>query len=112
MLPAADIFSRTEWDALAEEACLSPRQKQISGLILHGFGDKQIAAQLAVTVPTIRTHMSRLFLKLGVQDRNDLLLYFFRQARRRCESVACPLRRQRRARSLSPSNHEAGRLTK
>jgi len=83
------IFSETEWSELVHDLALSPRQADIVKLLLSGLSDKQIARQLHIRVPTVRTHLSRLFVKLGVQDRNELILYVFGSFRRNLRENGC-----------------------
>lgn len=91
-MPDGEIFTQREWDSLAKEFALPPRQREIAGLLFKGLGDKQIASELGIALPTVRTHMGRLFAKLDVEDRSEVLLTFFRQSRKLCASVQCPLR--------------------
>jgi DNA-binding NarL/FixJ family response regulator len=84
-------FSNAMCEFLAKEKKLSPRQKQIVSLLFKGCSDKQIAHQLDICVPTVRTHMSRLFAKVGASDRSELLIHFFKDARRMCKCPTCPL---------------------
>ena len=76
-----EIFSKTEWIALADSLSLSPRQSQIGRYLCSGFSDKQISNALQISVPTVRTHLSRLFLKFDVQDRHELVIIFFHHFR-------------------------------
>jgi len=69
------IFSEGEWAEIVKELSLSPRQAQVVKQLLFGLSDKQIAAALKITLPTVRTHITRLFSKFSVQDRNELVLY-------------------------------------
>jgi DNA-binding NarL/FixJ family response regulator len=91
-MPDGDIFSQREWDRLAKDLALPTRQREIAGLLFQGLGDKQIASKLGIALPTVRTHMGRLFGKLGVEDRSQVLLAMFRESRKLCASVQCPLR--------------------
>lgn len=77
--PSKALFSLdpNTWRVLKARLKLSLRQEEIVGLILRGCSDKQIAAQLDLRVPTVRTHLSRLFLRLGVRDRVELILRVF-----------------------------------
>lgn len=84
-------FSKSMWAQLAKETGLSPRQEQIVLLLFKGYSDKQIAHDLGIGMPTVRTHMSRLFTKLDASDRCELLIRFFKESRRLCHSVDCPL---------------------
>jgi DNA-binding NarL/FixJ family response regulator len=82
------LFSEEEWRELEAELCLSPRQAQITRLLMRGFSDKQIARELAISVPTVRTHLHRLFLKLDLQDRYELALRVFMTFRESSEALA------------------------
>lgn len=78
----SDFISDGEWDELAENLKLSPRQSQIVGYILNGKSDRQIALELHIAVPTVRTHMTRMFHKFDVNDRVELLLCVFQSLKR------------------------------
>ncbi len=87
------IFSEGQWSSLAEELSLSPRQIEIVRCLFDGLTDGQIAARIKAGVPTIRTHLSRMFRSLKVHDRNELILLVFTSFRRRCRNADCPRRR-------------------
>jgi DNA-binding NarL/FixJ family response regulator len=72
-----ELLSEQEWSQLNEHLGLPPRQAEITRQILHGKSDKQIARELGISLPTVRTHTSRLFRKLGLSDRVELILYVF-----------------------------------
>jgi DNA-binding CsgD family transcriptional regulator len=73
-----NIFDEFEWKLLVEGLSLSPRQGQIVYHLASGKSDKQIAKELGVAVPTVRTHLGRLFSKFRVQDRTELVIHVFR----------------------------------
>jgi DNA-binding NarL/FixJ family response regulator len=54
--------------APAEEA-LSPRELEILGAVARGLSNKDIGRQLHVSEATVKTHLLRVFSKLGVDDR-------------------------------------------
>jgi DNA-binding NarL/FixJ family response regulator len=54
--------------APAEEA-LSPRELEILGAVARGLSNKAIGRQLYVSEATVKTHLLRVFSKLGVDDR-------------------------------------------
>jgi DNA-binding CsgD family transcriptional regulator len=85
------IFDRDEWKVLTDELRLSPRQSQIVRHLFLGQSDKQIAQAMSLALPTVRTHLGRLFAKFNVQDRNELILFVFHHFRRGCKAVNCPL---------------------
>jgi DNA-binding NarL/FixJ family response regulator len=64
---------------------LSPRQSEVLRLIFDGKNDKQVAAALKIRTPTVRTHVRRLFQRLDVNDRTQLVIETFRVFRRDVE---------------------------
>ena len=54
--------------APAEEA-LSPRELEILAAVARGLSNKQIGRRLYVSEATVKTHLLRIFSKLGVDDR-------------------------------------------
>ncbi len=78
LVSGTEIFSEREWKELVEELSLSPRQAQVVKCLFLGHSDKQIALELQMAMPTVRTHLSRLFSRFDVQDRTELVLYVFR----------------------------------
>jgi DNA-binding NarL/FixJ family response regulator len=57
---------------------LSPRERVILGLIVDGYSNTEIAAQLGSATGTIHTHVIRLFRKLGVRDRVTAAVFALR----------------------------------
>ena len=45
---------------------LTPRERQILGLLTGGVGTRRIAQQLCLCDQTVRSHLYSLFVKLGV----------------------------------------------
>lgn len=76
-----DLVSDQEWLSLRETLGLSPQQAEVVKHILRGKSDKQIARALGISVPTVRTHMGRLFRKLDLNDRVELILHVFTRTR-------------------------------
>ncbi|MBN1554902.1 MAG: helix-turn-helix transcriptional regulator [Phycisphaerae bacterium] len=83
------IFSRSEWNELSEKLCLSPRQSQVASLLMLGLSDKQISARMDISHHTLRTYLDRMFEKLSVGDRCELIVHIFREFRAGCNS-GCP----------------------
>jgi DNA-binding NarL/FixJ family response regulator len=57
---------------------LSAREEQVLRLIGYGFVNREIAAQLRVSVKTIETFRARVCEKLGLRSRADLVRYALR----------------------------------
>jgi len=62
-LPAAD-------DGLVKAvASLTDREREILILLASGFSNAELAKHLYLSEPTVKTHLSSIFRKLGVRDR-------------------------------------------
>lgn len=57
---------------------LTERETEVLRLLAQGQSNKQIARALSVSEQTIKTHVSRILAKLGVQSRTQATLYAIR----------------------------------
>lgn len=48
---------------------LTPRETEVMTLIARGRSNSEIAAQLFLSEPTVKTHVTRIFAKIGARDR-------------------------------------------
>lgn len=55
--------------------CLSPREQEIVRLVSIGHPNKTIALKLAISQHTVNTHVRRIFGKLGVSSRAEMVAY-------------------------------------
>jgi DNA-binding NarL/FixJ family response regulator len=55
-------------------AGLTPREREILGLVGRGMSNQEIAEHLVLSPLTAKTHVSRLFTKLDVRDRAQLVV--------------------------------------
>ncbi|OBH89283.1 hypothetical protein A5678_14600 [Mycobacterium sp. E2733] len=59
--------------AAARPLPFSSRERQIAMLVVTGLSNRQIAEQLVVSVRTVEGHLYRLFAKLGISNRDQLI---------------------------------------
>ncbi len=74
-----DIVSEgtaTEW---AEGTQLTDRESQVVLRIARGFSNKEIAAQLEISVKTVESHKLRSMEKLGLKSRADVIQFALRK---------------------------------
>jgi DNA-binding NarL/FixJ family response regulator len=53
---------------------LTPREREVLTLVGQGLSNGEIAERLVLSPLTAKTHVARLFLKLGVRDRAQLVV--------------------------------------
>jgi len=53
---------------------LSPREQQVAALVCLNYSNAQIAARLNISQSTVKTHVSNVLRKFGLQRRTDLRL--------------------------------------
>jgi two-component system response regulator NreC len=58
-----------------ERELLSHREREVLGLLAHGFTHQEIADRLALSIKTVETYLGRLAQKLGSRHRADLVRY-------------------------------------
>jgi pimeloyl-ACP methyl ester carboxylesterase/DNA-binding CsgD family transcriptional regulator len=56
-------------------AALSPREREVLGLLTEGLANAEIAQRLAISEKTVRNHVSKVFDKLGVWTRAQAIVF-------------------------------------
>ncbi|MFB7497488.1 response regulator [Streptomyces sp. NPDC056161] len=56
-------------DVHADLAALTPREREVLTLMGHGRSNTELAAELTLSEATVKSHVARIFAKLGLRDR-------------------------------------------
>jgi DNA-binding CsgD family transcriptional regulator len=62
-----------EREAFARRYGLSPREVEVAELVLRGYANPTIAYRLGIAPTTAKRHLTRIFDKIGVDSRTQLL---------------------------------------
>jgi DNA-binding CsgD family transcriptional regulator len=57
---------------------LSPRESEVLAMTAQGLTNSQMAAQLGVTVHSVKFHLASIFRKLGVANRTEAAVAYLR----------------------------------
>jgi DNA-binding NarL/FixJ family response regulator len=58
-------------------AQLTAREREVLVLIANGLSNTEIAGRLVMSVPTAKTHVSRILTKLAARDRAQLVVFAY-----------------------------------
>lgn len=75
---------------------LSPRERDVVGLVGEGLLDKMVASRLGIATQTVKSHLKRIFRRTGARNRTDLIRILI-------ENAALPATRI----SVAPAPHPA-----
>ena len=69
---AAAELDRVSGRRAAPGGGLTPTEQRVADLVASGLSNKEVAAQLFVSVYTVEAHLSRVYAKLGIRSRTQL----------------------------------------
>jgi DNA-binding NarL/FixJ family response regulator len=69
-------YFREQTKTKAEVDELTPREREVLELVVHGLSNKEISERLTVTVAAVRFHLKHIYQKLHVHSRTEAALKF------------------------------------
>ncbi|WP_327049153.1 response regulator transcription factor [Microbispora sp. NBC_01189] len=75
---AAEAMLSAERERPEQAAALTDREREVLRHLAAGRSNREIARALVVAEKTVKTHVSNVLMKLGVQDRTQAALYAVR----------------------------------
>jgi DNA-binding CsgD family transcriptional regulator len=71
------ILKKAHWEEVGRVLRLSPRELDVALCALDNFSNKRTAKELGITENTVKSHITRICLKLGIRDRSGIGGRFF-----------------------------------
>jgi DNA-binding NarL/FixJ family response regulator len=88
-----DRMAQQPTPELADRAVLdelTPREHEVFDLVARGLSNREIAAELVVEESTIRTHVKRILMKLGLRDRVQVVIFAYETGVNRSSATPDP----------------------
>ncbi len=71
----SDVITRIRHGRLEQRSLLTNTERRIVKMICRGFRNKEIMETLNISEQAVKSHLSRIYKKIGVSDRLQLALY-------------------------------------
>lgn len=76
---AGKLLNSTALKTPKEEWGISPREEEVLELIILGKTNKDIASALFISEHTVKNHLSRIFNKMDVTDRSQIIALVYKR---------------------------------
>ena len=60
---------------------LTPREEEVLATVARGLGNTEIAAELHISLSTVKTHLASLMAKIGARNRVEVAIWAYRTGR-------------------------------
>lgn len=67
-------FGERVWRGVLDTLAPAPQEARVLELVMRGLRDKQLAEAMGIGLPTVRTYLTRMYRRVGVADRVELIL--------------------------------------
>ena len=61
---------------LIQKYCITEREQEIIDLVLKGYSNKQIGEKLFISLSTVKSHIYKIYKKVGVKSRYEIMKFF------------------------------------
>ncbi|WP_281424959.1 helix-turn-helix transcriptional regulator [Paenibacillus tritici] len=78
-ISAAKLLNSTALKTPKEEWGISPREEEVLELIILGKTNREIASTLFISEHTVKNHLSRIFHKMDVTDRSQIIALVYKR---------------------------------
>jgi DNA-binding NarL/FixJ family response regulator len=69
--PTPEVADQAKLDELTK------REREVLKLVAGGFSNREIAAELVIEEATVRSHVRRILMKLGLRDRVQIVIFAY-----------------------------------
>ncbi len=76
-IASGSMLSDEQWSSIAQTLNITPREQQVIRGIFDGLNEALIADELKISTHTVHTHLDRLYRKLNVSCRCNLVIRIF-----------------------------------